>query len=117
MSDELIARLEAATGPTYALDRDIRNAVHPSEALALGRDFPPPAYTASVDTALTLVPEGHGIETQRYWLADGVRWRVLLCWGLFGENAEAKDVPTYPLALCIASLKARNSWKENPSNN
>jgi hypothetical protein len=83
---DLIDRLEKATGP----DRDIDGAI----ALSLGwtlqkmkgdqhayfrkpgvtdyfiRDVPPP-YTASVDAAISLVPEGLGWYVRRNVSADG----------------------------------------------
>lgn len=90
--NDLITRLESADGPSYALDREIGKAV--------GRAFAPPQpYTASIDAALTLVPEG---------------WK----WAVTSKNSacchEQHIAPlnwsyaaTPALALAAAALKAR----------
>lgn len=121
--DELIERLEKATGPDCDLERDICIEVTPGvkDAGRIDRGefgvfgwWPKdtayqsarrsPHYTASIDAALTLVPKG---------------W----CWGLFDEpNAWLWPTPqrdllagiqskgaTPAIALCIAALKARRS--------
>lgn len=55
MSDyeELAGRVEAAMGPDRDLDRDIANLAH-----GYANDGSVPRFTASLDSALTLVPEG-----------------------------------------------------------
>ena len=92
MTNDLITRLESADGPSYALDREIGEAV--------GRAFAPPMpYSASIDAALTLVPEG---------------WK----WAVTSKNSacchEQHITPlnwsyasTPALALAAAALKAR----------
>jgi hypothetical protein len=121
MMDELIERLEKATGP----DRELDGAI----ALSLGWTFQKmkgdskpyyrkpgettyymrsevPAYTASIDAALTLVPEGwayqltllfeprvHGNQQAIVWPPD--------------KASPVSGAPTMPLAICIAALKAR----------
>lgn len=61
----------------------------------------PPPWTTSVDSALTLVPEGRGIQmiAQKGFAAA---WLI--------ENAEEEqdvcEAPTLPLAIVIACLKA-----------
>lgn len=111
---DLIARLEAAEGPDRELDAEIEN------LLAGGSDrdleyivsngvedtTAPPRYTASIDAALTLVPEG--------WT-----WGIMHCAGappevcfyraVCGVYSSIVAVAATPaLALCIAALKARN---------
>lgn len=90
---DLIARIESAEGPSYALDREIGE--------AMGRAFAPPQpYTASIDAALTLVPEG---------------WSYVIRPGYVGlrhpRNPE-NDVTSWAndsaLALAAAALKARS---------
>lgn len=97
MKDDLIARLEAATGPSFALDCEINKAVGSAA-------WPPRAYTASIDAALTLVPDDHD-------------------WSLHCDNGQAiagcapadpagcswadSRAATPALALCIAALRAR----------
>ena len=69
-----------------------------------------PLYTTSIEAALTLVPKGHGIKMRRYWrLEPGEWWSVMLHWGISGDHVVADDVPTAPLALYIAALRARHS--------
>lgn len=108
MKDDLIARLEAATGPSFALDCEISKA-------AGSAAWPPRAYTASIDAALTLVPDGCG------WSAG---WGQILPDKPMGEaritrNAHfigydanydvivKANAATPALALCIAALRAR----------
>lgn len=103
--DELIAALEAATGPSRELDAEL-GALLPSPPEDNGAVVWWPYYTASIDAALTLVPEGMEI-----WItsrpADGKApaealvhlSRLVGDWRAYG--------PTIPLALCIAALRAR----------
>jgi len=78
MSDELLElaeRCEAASGPNYALEVEIFKAMHPEYAgyvegrgglihpqdgsdMRVLSNVLPRAYTASLDAAMTLVPEG-----------------------------------------------------------
>ena len=119
---DLIKRLEAATGP----DRQLDNAIE--EAIDLPKptnpdDLPgyPPHFTASIDAAITLVPE------------DSHEWREYspVIWGgrrpaarinYRQRDAEAESGWAYgslndsevrgatpALALCIAALKARSA--------
>lgn len=70
MTSDLAARIEAAEGPSRELDREImeRLKLKPDYAAdwgARGHDRPAPyPYTASVDAALMLVPEGW------FWMAS-----------------------------------------------
>ena len=115
--DDLIARLKAATGPDRELDARL------CIALGLSRDnvmvgvggwcinsetnpnpYKSPAYTASIDAALTLVPEGWlwRIMPSDFdgWLAEVWTDDTLDC--EFGVRAK-----TPALAICIAALRAR----------
>jgi hypothetical protein len=94
--EELIAALEAATGPSWELDGFICEAVGAVKPEATPHWEWPPRYTASIDAALTLVPEG----------ASGAIE--------FGNHTQACvvggpwcDGATPAIALCIAALKAR----------
>lgn len=51
---ELIELLEKATGPAFALDMAIARVVNPQAT----KHTAPPAYSASINAALTLVPDG-----------------------------------------------------------
>lgn len=119
---ELIKRLEAATGPDRELDvaicRAIEYEVRADKRMPGKWFYEPvkqyswqevPAYTASLDAALTLVAEGwlwtmwaaQPTESDR-WAADASVY----------YKAEAKfrgEGVTPALALCIAALRARAS--------
>jgi hypothetical protein len=124
--DELIARLEAATGPDRELDEGIHvvfgHCLHPFDKwqkweIEDGNDYdsgincgvcgkdtsfnPAPAYTSSIDAAVTLVPEDMHWEICRADHRKGFMARV---WYSVVYRA---DAPTPALALCIAALKAR----------
>lgn len=105
MIEDLIARLKQATGPDLDLDHAIATVVRPSDGHGVL------LYTASIDAALTLVPEG------LYWMTGFGRVREAEPLGgmaIFepGETevtfSEAEGA-TVPLAICIAALKARKS--------
>lgn len=100
---DLITRLESADGPSRELDAEIAVVC----GIDIGRskgdpnDHRLPAYTASIDAALTLVPEGRHTEIE-IW-TDG-RGRaefngVGTTCGAWGR--------TPALALAAAALKAR----------
>ena len=110
--EELIAALEAATGPDRALDSWIGASVgfdgwtvaewqetvdDPVFAHSSITDVPP--YTASIDAALTLVPEGVlwavGVDEDGSGCAELPRRRLLV------------HALTPAIALCIAALRAR----------
>lgn len=110
----LAERCEQAEGPSYELDREIMFAMMPDSVKKQRMidgivSAPWPAkYTASIDAALTLVPEG---------------WSVLCAWNPTGRcKCDLSDGPmdgrsrrwvgaepsaTPALALCAAALKAR----------
>lgn len=107
MSD-LIERLEAATGPLFVLDEEI-HALLPVPKLII-----PPAYTASIDAALTLVPEGwEGVSLDQGWRCDkgpgGAS--AYLAEKQYGDclRTRAEHDSSMPLAICIAALKAREA--------
>lgn len=108
---ELIERLEKAEGPSYALECDIAKHV---DDYSVRKSVP--NYTASIDAALTLVPEGmcYSIEMRgNYVCAEVFRYR----WGLTGgkydiyfseEGGHFRD-PSPAITLCIAALKAQEA--------
>jgi len=96
--ESIIARLEAEVGPNRRLDLAIRAFALPHEE---GRPQMPLNYTASIDHALTLAPEGHAYEVCS--TRDRAENRATI-W--LGEVYEA-TAPTAPLAICIAACKAR----------
>lgn len=102
----LAERCEEATGATRELDAMIHWAIN--DGVAVGYAAYAPAYTASLDAAMTLVPEGAawsiGCEddAQTDWLAD------LTC---FSEDPDDYSLyiraATPAVALCAAALRAR----------
>ena len=101
---DLIERLEAADGPQFVLDVEIWKTCHPADWKWQHGRFNPPAYTASIDAALTLVPEGWlwRIMPSDFdgWLAEVWTDDTLDC--EFGVRAK-----TPALAICIAALRAK----------
>ena len=90
--EELIARLEAADGPSRELDDAIE---------MLRPDYlrqPHCRYTSSIDAALSLVPE------QYDWVLDSDGLAALLFANRACHTGRGK---TPAIALCIAALKAR----------
>jgi len=133
--NDLIERLERATGPSRELDALILGATHypNSEYFSLSLsdgDRPadaynsrtvlcvrhskdhahyrnPPHYTQSIDAAMTLKPEGWHVLNLRHM--SETEWFAGLAKKFpdseFANEAEAK-AQTPAIALCIASLKA-----------
>lgn len=123
---ELAERVEAAEGPDRELDREIareqvywilhgmgeEKAAEIADAMAGARlDADLDAYTASLDAALTLVPEGwpvfhlfncHLGPDRWIWEADLAPQRSY-------ANILRGQAATPALALCAASLRARAS--------
>lgn len=110
----LAARVEALTGPCRETDAAIVLAICPgaevgsygdceyvvfhAEAIRISNKQTLPAYTASLDAAMTLVPEGCGV---RLLISqDGIAS------ALAGDNANASTTNTAALALTAASLRA-----------
>jgi hypothetical protein len=119
-ADELLAlaiRCEQATGPDREIDRDIGLMLglydnpedlgcfdDTAEAVVGGggQTFAPPAFTASLDAAMTLVPEGwSGTATKR---ANG---KGLAEVDRPGSLRKVSWAATPALALCAAVLRAR----------
>lgn len=123
MNSDPIERLETATGPCRELDFILMTIQHDWKRrklspMATTRDWAWVdrqtnrwrttarqgfTFTASIDAALTLVPEG------AYPLISKIapeRWRVHLGFANRAVGASA-TAPTPALALCIAALKAR----------
>lgn len=96
---DLSNRIEAAEGADRLLDFDIAKEV-------FGRSIGVAKYTASVDAALTLVPEGLYpticFLTKRVWLRDknGHDLPGGVAYG-FGKNV--------PNSICAAALRAKES--------
>jgi hypothetical protein len=120
---QLKDRLEKAAGPDRKIDRDIARILgwkHVTDfhigtgptdwcgdaPAGGGYGIRLPDWSASLDAAVTLVPEGFGIELQRYWRKEpGDWWSVGLSWGTDGDYVQALDRPSAALALCLARIE------------
>jgi hypothetical protein len=108
--DDLIARVAAATGPSYALEELIFMEFHNLSSVytASGARLMPPNYTYSLDTAMTL------IQDDLWWvLAKG---RTRPDEPLYGvQLLKSDDVvaetehENFALAIVLAALKLRNA--------
>jgi len=91
---ELIAALERAEGPSRELDDEIDLMALETGWRQERMIYGSPNYTASLDAALTLVPEGAGF-------------------ALMGRAAkvgrETSKGATTAIALCIAAIRARGA--------
>ena len=101
---ELIEGLEAAAGPSTKLDEMIVVALSGQDPMDFDGPWDAPAYTASLDAAMTLIPEGAD------WMADNFdgphdrRCTATIYAGGPGHEASGSSPA---LALCIAALRAR----------
>ena len=117
---ELAERCEAASGPDVVLAQDIADYAESIGLLSIGMRIPD--YTASLDAAMTLVPEGFVVKLEAWpahgdtpakasielWGTSEKRWGRDLIWGHGSEDVTAKaDASTPALALCAAALRAR----------
>lgn len=103
----LITRLEAATGPDRELDLDIHVAIWGDNNLrALGIDTAP-NYTASLDTARSLVPEGWSWFTGEFSKRVNHPAQAQLLNGSADPKEHRAYAATPAIALTIAALKAR----------
>lgn len=104
----LAQRIESADCGSRELDTEIAQAVgfdfQPEFGGAITRS--PPAYSTSLDAAMTLVPDLGGIDGQRFDLFNFARCAAARVYS--DEDADYKaTAKTAPLALCAAALKSR----------
>ena len=118
---ELAERCEKATGPDYALECEIWDAIYPGERDGRFRKLteegpykgrlgpaerdgyvkPLRAFTASLDAALTLVPEGFD------WIIGRTNSGLTIHAEVGGQGGEFQRFANTPaLALCAAALRA-----------
>lgn len=127
MTDELIAKLEAASGPDVELDGRIYCAINRLVFKSIRPDgsnvhfeidergvhtmVTPHPFTASLNAALALVPEGWGwaIDHPSIQLAKRITNGAVVQAEVYDGKGLiiAVRAPTPALALCIASMKAR----------
>ncbi len=101
----LLTALEASDG---SYDPKLCDALH--ELLPEPKCVQPPNYLASIDAAVTLVPEWW--MTSLTWSADIAE--CLLCDDRVNPVRHSditSEAPTPAIALCIAALKARETSK------
>lgn len=98
-------RIAAATGPNYALEVEIADAVWLAQwGRKRPKDIKPAACTASVDAAMTLIPADH------YWaivMISVTRGGFSACCQAKGTAMNWTNAATPALALTAAALKAR----------
>jgi hypothetical protein len=113
---DLIAQMEAATGPDGDIDRLIsHHVVYPSSppsylALSLRDRWTVPAYTASIDAALTLVPDGLGRMSGKGRTRDDEPLYGCILYADEGKGeavAQAETDAGEAICICIAALRAR----------
>jgi hypothetical protein len=104
-TQELIARLEAATGPDRELDAAIWQACQHADWKWQHERYEAPAYTASIDAALTLCGGESGLGSLIAGnFPDGSRGWVARVRSPETADGEGR---TPALAICIAALRAR----------
>jgi hypothetical protein len=98
----IIDALESATGPDRALDWEI-HLRHGIDGAGMYGEHP--AYTSSLDAALTVVPRHHLWEVKQGFQSKATVWMIEV-------DYDDRDPPlgystTFPaIALCIAAMKA-----------
>lgn len=106
--DELLERLREATGPNFDLECAIFKAIGGSR---FEYDAPPPNYTASIDTALTLVPQEQSsnfeVCLEQHKRRTRTWWSVII--GHFNFGAWTAEHSSPAIAICIAALSARST--------
>lgn len=103
--EQLIQKLEAATEGSKRLDYEIWRNTGGAE-LSDWEDRIWPAYTTSLDAALSLVPEG-------MWWKFSSRTKVAhIGRNKNGTATDTAKAATAPLALCIAALRALSHTKD-----
>lgn len=96
---KLAERVEAATGSSFLLEQEIADAVGHNPRARL------PNYTASLDAAVTLVPEG--LCVRLFIHPDEAHADIYRAHSSRGLIAEAEQAATPALALTAAALRAR----------
>lgn len=98
--DDLITKLEAATEGSWKLDTEVQKVIDPHYRVTCSHNNPP-KYTESIDSALTLVPDG-----VQGWSVETVIDSKFMCVLNFGHYDYTASATTPALALCAAILRA-----------
>lgn len=104
---DLIERLEKATGPDRDLDFAMFEAFVERVLCATCGYLDRPYYTSSIDAALTLVPERMGWQVNASHNGESFYAFAFVGRGSYEEAA------TPAIALCIAALKARTALAQD----
>ena len=112
----LAERCEKVEGPDHGLDTDISVCLAGDPDKHDWRNHTWLAYSASLDAAMTLIPEGWRLANFGETVIEGNDpWNARVLEKRFdgrGGRAEG-DAATPALALCAASLRARAALQEN----
>lgn len=104
---DLIAKLEAATEGSRELDLEIWNGIE-RQPLVDGENGATVAnYTASIDAALTLAPEGWDFDVSSMEGKSSAHVSRPVAFNKWFSNLGQGGTPA--LSICIAALKARAS--------
>lgn len=109
--DEIIKRIEAATGPDKTLDADIWFEVYTPNAVAVPLGFEGPPYTASIDAAVALVPDQWAWFAQ--WIGEPFSEGSARVWVPSKRTLKLPvetfqvEAKTPALALCLTAMMAR----------
>ena len=98
----LADRIESLTGPSREVDLEIHNSPFPP-SLHYRLSANTPAFTASLDAAMALVPEGCARHIE--WCEGHIEAAVFLP---DSPNLRHGYAATAALALCAAALRARS---------
>jgi hypothetical protein len=104
----LAAKVEAATGASFLLEQEVADAVGHNPRARL------PAYTASLDAAMTLVPEGWDWSASSYG-EDGASAEVWVHGWQDDTRINSFLATTPSLCLVVAALRARAAIREGES--
>lgn len=115
---ELAEQCEKACGADREIDLRIQMATNPEWAPIKENEVNfhvryggHPRFSASLDAAMSLVPESAGLGIERYWNQHGEVWSAEIRTGGVPDNPrkvfDCYDAATPALALCAAALRAR----------
>jgi hypothetical protein len=114
--DSLADKVEALSGPNFQIERDIFDllAPEPFKSQTANYGINAPRYTASLDAAMTLVPESYWLESLSDGISatkDKVSWISaaveLATWTSYGSKSVQGIAHTRSNALTAAALRAR----------
>ena len=111
---ELAAKVEGLSGPCREMDAAVDMAVNPDHRVMgdhiidrMGFGKPLPQYTASLDAAMTLVPEGMTRLVRD--ASPRAMTNKTQCYAHVGNQHGEAHADAMPLALTAAALRARAS--------